>query len=213
MEATGKSLVDHWPWAASKGLLNASTAKNLGSACVQVLSVLENWEKIDVKAVDPEEIFTRFLNLKGKDFTPRSLKDYRSRFRQAFKSYLSYVEDPVAWKPHMQRADSSSERASVAAGSRKGRVKQSGSVSRSEVTREIAAAGDRHVVASLLDGSFHRWELLNGLVVELRASRRLTAGDLSLLEDYLALLRRAVEASEQKQNLISDDEGRGEANQ
>ena len=61
MEATGRSLVDHWLWAASKGLMNASTAKNFRVACLQVLSVLDDWEAVDVQNLDAGEVFARFV--------------------------------------------------------------------------------------------------------------------------------------------------------
>jgi len=68
------------------------------TACSQVLSALDGWEKLDVVALNPDDVFARFRNLKGKKLAPRSLQDYRRRFELALDSYRSYVENPEAWK-------------------------------------------------------------------------------------------------------------------
>jgi len=99
VETTGRALVDHWNWAAEKGLMNKNTAGGLRAACGQVLSALDDWEAVDVKALDVEDALTRFQNLKKKDFKPAVLDTYKRRFRQALASYLSYLDDPAGWRP------------------------------------------------------------------------------------------------------------------
>lgn len=98
MDSTGKAFVDHWSWAAKKGLMNPTTGRLMRNACTQVLSALDGWEKLDVMALNPDDVVARFRNLKGKKLTPRSLQDYRRRFGLALDSYRSYVENPEAWK-------------------------------------------------------------------------------------------------------------------
>ncbi len=99
MEATGKALVDHWEWAASKGIMNKNTAMGLRTACVQVLSVVDDWESVDIRNLDIEETLTRFQNLRSKQFKPQVLEEYKRRFRQAVSSFLEYLEDPGNWNP------------------------------------------------------------------------------------------------------------------
>ena len=101
-EASGRSLVDHWNWAADKGLMNKNTANGLRAACSQVLGVLENWEEVDVRSLNVDELFTRFQNLRMKDFKPQSLDAYKKRFRIALDSFLSYLDDPAKWRPSSQ---------------------------------------------------------------------------------------------------------------
>lgn len=98
METTGKNFVDHWSWAAKKGLMNPTTARLMRNASVQVLSALEGWEQLDVMGLDPQDALKRFRNLEGRKLKPRSLQDYRHRFELALDSYRSYVESPEAWK-------------------------------------------------------------------------------------------------------------------
>src|SRR5262245_37273094 len=99
MDTTGKALIDHWNWAAEKGVMNKNTAGGLRAACAQVLSVLDDWENVDLKNMDVEETLLRFQNLKAREFKPNVLDTYKRRFRQAISSYLSYLEDPGGWKP------------------------------------------------------------------------------------------------------------------
>lgn len=99
METTGKAFVDHWNWAAEKGVMNKNTAAGVRAACTQVLGVLEDWESADIKGLDVEATLVRFQNLKKKDFKPAVLETYKRRFRQAVASYLVYLDDPGGWKP------------------------------------------------------------------------------------------------------------------
>jgi hypothetical protein len=115
-ETTGKALLEHWSWAAEKGLMNKNTAGGLRAACGQVLSVLDDGEALDVRTLDIDDTLTRFVNLKKKDFKPAVLETYKRRFRQAVASYLAYLNDPGAWKPRtVERAgnggDSDTDRA------------------------------------------------------------------------------------------------------
>ncbi len=102
MDTTGQACVDFWKWAPQKGLVNGNTAIALRVACSQVLGVLENWETLDVAALDIEDVFSRFVNLKGKNFTPESLATYKSRFVRALSMFLEYSKNPAVWKPKIQ---------------------------------------------------------------------------------------------------------------
>jgi hypothetical protein len=99
MEASAKAFVEHWEWAAKKGLMNKNTASGLRAACSQVLGVLDDWETVDIRNIDVEDLLTRFQNLRKKQFKPQVLETYKRRFRQAISSYSAYLEDPGAWKP------------------------------------------------------------------------------------------------------------------
>jgi len=101
METTGKKLVEHWNWAAEKGLMNKNTALGLRAACSQVLGVLDDWESVDIEALKVEDTLTRFQNLSKNKFKPAVLETYKRRFRQAVASFLSYHADPGGWKPKM----------------------------------------------------------------------------------------------------------------
>jgi hypothetical protein len=99
IDTTGKSLVDHWGWAADKGLMKANTASALRAACSQVMSALDDWQTLDVRTLEVGDTFKRFQNKRAKDFTPESLEAYKRRFTLAVKSFLDYADNPGGWKP------------------------------------------------------------------------------------------------------------------
>jgi hypothetical protein len=110
MDTTGKSLADHWRWAAGKGLMNSNTANGWTAACRKVLGTEKDWETADISKMNVDETIRRFENLEKKNFTPRSLNTYGVRFRQAHASYLSYLKDPGGWKPDVNERASRPER-------------------------------------------------------------------------------------------------------
>jgi len=110
MDTTGRALVDHWKWAADKGLMNRNTAASLGAACSQVLGALDDWEQLDVRSLDIEDVAQRFQNRRSKDFKPASLEAYKRRFQQAVDLFLKYVEAPSSWKPGIRKRRSNAPR-------------------------------------------------------------------------------------------------------
>jgi hypothetical protein len=108
IDTSGQSLVDHWKWAADKGLMNANTAATLGAATRQVLGVIDDWKTRDVRALDVEDVLRRFQNKRSKDFKPQSLSTYKSRFTQAVRLFLAYTDDPGGWKPGGTNANGAS---------------------------------------------------------------------------------------------------------
>ena len=97
-ENTADAMVRHWDWAKDKGLMNPATAQAISSACRAILEVQDNWQQLDIQTLDVEQFVRIFKNLRAKDFAPRSLRDYESRFRRAVESYRKYLADPASWK-------------------------------------------------------------------------------------------------------------------
>ncbi|MBD0254696.1 MAG: hypothetical protein ICV83_03165 [Cytophagales bacterium] len=75
-------------------------------ASMQILSVLDGWESIDVSTLDFEDVFRRFVNKRSKDFTPQSMEAYKSRFKQSLGMFLEYTKDPAGWRPAKGRSSS-----------------------------------------------------------------------------------------------------------
>jgi hypothetical protein len=108
---TGKEFIEHWNWAAEKGVMKKNTALGLRAACTQVLNTVDGWESVNIKSLNVEDALTRFQNLKHKSFKPAVLDTYKRRFRQALASYLKYLDDPAGWKPRSVERSPSSEKA------------------------------------------------------------------------------------------------------
>ncbi len=114
-DGTGRDFVDHWNWAAEKGLLNRNTANALRAAVQRVLSVEgQDWESINVRSIDIDSLLDRFENLAKKEFAPGSLAAYRSRFLRALSLYLSYLDDPRNYRPQLRERSKTGERATSA---------------------------------------------------------------------------------------------------
>ncbi len=115
METSARALIDHWTWAAEKGLMNRNTAGGLRSACSRVLEALgDDWEQTNISELNVEETLLRFQNLKKKDFLPQVLEEYKQRFRKAIRSYLEYLANPGSWKPSAQESSTAAQRSSRA---------------------------------------------------------------------------------------------------
>jgi hypothetical protein len=84
--------LDH---AGDKGLMPAATAQALAVATRNVLGILSDGEKADLRPLDLDAIVRRFTNKRAKDFNPSSLKEYGRRIRRAVDLFLSWRDDPA----------------------------------------------------------------------------------------------------------------------
>lgn len=95
---TTENLEKFWGMAAEKGLFNKNTAQAIRGAAQKVLSVLEDHERMDLRSIDRDHVFTRFQNLHGMKYTPESLGTYKSRFNTALDEFFAYADDPSGYK-------------------------------------------------------------------------------------------------------------------
>ena len=79
--------------------MNKNSAGSLRAACTQVLSVLDDWENVDINELDLDDVINRFENLKAQDFRPKTLHEYGNRFRRAVQSFQDYIREPSSWSP------------------------------------------------------------------------------------------------------------------
>jgi hypothetical protein len=174
-EATGRALVEHWNWAADKGLMNKNTAAGLRAACTQVLGALENWQDVDIKALDLDDTFMRFQTLRKKQFKPTVLATYRHRFRKAVESYLNYLEDPGGWRPHvMERSITGTDKNAAERSSRAERAADAGRLSPREMPQ-----------ANMVDYPF---PVREGQIARLVLPRDLKASEVKRLHAFMAAL-------------------------
>jgi hypothetical protein len=193
MEKNARSLVDHWNWAAGKGLMNGNTAAGLRSASTQVLQVIgDGWETTDVTALDVDDLLIRFQNLKKKDYTPQVLELYKKRFRKALVSYLSYLENPGSWKPSTQERPASSQR--------NGRQPKR----QPETVRVVASETGHPAGPNEVEYPF---PLRAGVMARLVLPRDLTRDDVDRLSAFMSMLvvsiggrRSSEEGSDERRN-------------
>ena len=173
-KTTGKDLVDHWDWAAEKGIMKKNSALALKTACANVLSVIDDWESIDITSIDIEDAITRFKNIQAKKYKPQSLETYGRRFRNAIESFLEYIQDPGAWKP----ASRSIQTTNLSTNSK---AKKKRSIEKKEdqiVSQQSSGRG-------LIDYPF---PLRDGVTVRLMLPRDITVNEVKRLNAFMSTL-------------------------
>jgi hypothetical protein len=93
------ALLSFLEYLGSKGLMARNTVGGRKAAVSKMLGVLDPEETGDVTALDLDQVMTRFVNLEGKNYTPDSLTVYRSRVNASINDFVSYLENPAAFKP------------------------------------------------------------------------------------------------------------------
>ncbi len=176
IDTTGKALVDHWKWAAEKGLMNTNTAGALRAASAQVLGVLDGWETLDVRALDVDDVLRRFVNKRSKDFKPDSLETYKRRFTLAVRQFLEYANNPGSWKAPAQERTA-----------RRGRERTPDSTEPDEPS--VATTGRSAVPPAAVSGLVeYPFPLREGRFAYLRLPADLNQGDVRRLTAYLSTL-------------------------
>jgi hypothetical protein len=113
-----EALASFHDYLADKGLMEKNTAQSRKAAVTKVLSILDEAAASDVTNLDIEDVMSRFQRLHGRSYTPASLMSYKSRLRSALEDFLSYLSNPLAFRPNVQsraraRARSGKEEQSV----------------------------------------------------------------------------------------------------
>lgn len=94
-----EALLDFLDYLARKGLMNKTTASARKAAANKILGILEADEAEDVTALDLDDVLMRFSNIAGANYTPDSLNTYKSRLKSAIEDFISYVENPMSFRP------------------------------------------------------------------------------------------------------------------
>jgi hypothetical protein len=174
MDTSARALIDHWAWAAEKGLMNRNTAGGLRSACNRVLEVLgDDWEQTNISELNVEETLLRFQNLKKKDFRPQVLEEYKQRFRKAVRSYLEYLANPGNWKPSAQERPTAAQRGSRAR-------KDSSSPARGPALQVALGHGANEME--------YPFPLRSGVMARLVLPKDLTRDDVNRLSAFMSML-------------------------
>lgn len=100
------ALMEFLDWTADKGIMAKNTVGGRKAAVSKVLGVLDPEEQTDVTTIDLDSAMVRFINLEGRNYNTSSLNVYKSRTNAAINDFKSWLADPLAFKPHANRADS-----------------------------------------------------------------------------------------------------------
>ena len=86
-------------YIGDKGLVNAGTAKGWKVAVSQILTDLSQAEEQDVRKIDIDVAFRRYMNKNPGTLAPSTLTEYRRRIPTAVQEFLAWKADPVGYKP------------------------------------------------------------------------------------------------------------------
>lgn len=89
-------------YLGKKGLVPTGTAQARKASANKVLAILEPDEAEDVTQIDLDDVMKRFANLHGSDYSPGSLKTYKSRVGASLDDFRSYVSNPMAFRPNIK---------------------------------------------------------------------------------------------------------------
>lgn len=93
------ALMDFLDYAGGHGLIKAATARAYRTACAKIYDSLTEGERADVRSIDVEALFQRFLNKNKVQISPRTLRDYRGRLETSIGEFQSWRSDPAGYKP------------------------------------------------------------------------------------------------------------------
>jgi len=92
-----RALMDFIETSIKKGWINVNTGGGVRTACRQILDQVADEE--DVRGVDVPGAIARFANRNPGKLSGPSLGVYRSRVQGMLDSFVSFVSDPVAYRP------------------------------------------------------------------------------------------------------------------
>lgn len=102
---TGAGLILFLDYATKKGYLKTPTGSAMRTACREVLSAVEgdDWETVDLLAIDIDDVLRRFETLRAMKFKSDSLNTYKTRFRKAMEMFAAFRADPSGWRPELKQ--------------------------------------------------------------------------------------------------------------
>ncbi len=95
-----KALIEWIEHAGNKGLINKTTAGAKKASVTEVLvhsDILQDIEKNDVRKLNPDDVFDRYVNRYSNKYPPDTLKTYRSRMKSSVALFLKYKANPLGF--------------------------------------------------------------------------------------------------------------------
>ncbi len=97
-DGTGAGLLRFCAWLGDQGLVASEQAHSLHLAVRRVLGATDDWEHLDIRALDLERAVRRFDASDTSPLQPRSRVTYKSNLRTAVRLYLAYLHDPASFR-------------------------------------------------------------------------------------------------------------------
>ncbi len=102
------ALMEFLHFVSDKGLMNSSTAQGYRVALSKIEDVLTDQEREDVRRIDADVAFQKFVNKNGTALSPNTVREYQRRVDSATLEFQKWREDPAGYKPRGTTARRSS---------------------------------------------------------------------------------------------------------
>lgn len=160
----------------TKGLMNANTAGGLKAACTRILDDLADTD--DVRKVDVNPAVIRYNNRNPGTLSPNSLAEYQRRVARAIADFVSWTEDPIAFKPRTRGASGKNGR----------KTENSSGARHTAAPREESPAVHVQPSAVALPGLSLNYPLRQDFLAQVVIPRDLTAEEARRLGAFLLTL-------------------------
>lgn len=173
-------LIEFLEYASNHGLMKAPTARSYRVAATKVQDELTEQEARDVRNIDLDLVFQRFVNRNKVEVAQKTLRVYRRRLETAIEEYVAWRADPMGYRPQIgsRRARSGEPTPSSKA------AKSSARATESTVATEPAAAPAANAGA-MLNIPF---PLRPDFVASLQVPRDMTAREAGRLAAFVKTL-------------------------
>jgi len=94
-------------YAANHGLWKAATAKSYATAASKIEDELTEQEAQDVRSIDLDLVFQRFVNRNKVSVSPSTLRTYKRRVANTIEEFVAWREDPAGYRPKMNSRERS----------------------------------------------------------------------------------------------------------
>lgn len=101
--ANFEELQNFLSYLSNKGLMKEQTVVSRKAAVNKVFDALDEEDRLNVLAVDLDDVMNRFVNKMGSNYSPGTLQNYKSRLRATLEDFASYQSDPMSFKPSIQQ--------------------------------------------------------------------------------------------------------------
>ena len=192
-------LIRFLDYTAERGLVKKPTVSSLKVACNTVFSILDQEEEADVCALDLDNVFRRFENLKGMDVRPGTLRSYRQRVTQAIADFQRFTADPSHWKPAVAQRSPKSNKSKTGTGDANQQELQPSNPPQTEPVAQIAA-----------DTIVHRFPLRRNAVVQISGvPYDINRSEATRLANFLHTLVAETPTSTSSPPMLTASEGEG----
>jgi hypothetical protein len=176
-DGTGGGLFEFFDWAESKHELPKSQVANWRGAAKNVLGIEDDYEALDLRALDLDDYLRRFEIASRTKYKSDSLNAYKGRFRKAVATYRLWLEQSPDWKGAVAPARATANGSSHSSGGAKATV-----VGRS---RAAAAASAPPPTPGTID---HTFPLRPGVYARLSLPEDMTSWDAKRLSAFISSL-------------------------